>query len=397
MITPAERTRNFNYAIREIVSAAQARERRGQSVCYLNIGDPQAFGFRPPDHVVEAVVRAMREGFTGYAPSEGLLKAREAVARYATELGAYTEPKDIIISAGASEAADLILSALVNAGDEVLLPSPGYPLYQAILKKLGAIPRYYQLDEGAGWHPSVSEARSLISDRTKALLIINPNNPTGSIIPDETTRLLVELASEHGLLVISDEVYRDLCFGVAPVSASVFAQQLGAPLITLESLSKTHMVPGWRVGWMRFTHSEKMADLIRAITVLASGRLCSPTPAQYAIQPALEGDRTFLGAFIGSIRKRRDCALTHVEQIDGLSCVSPEAAFYMMIKVNDLGGMTDAGFVLNLLEETGVLVVHGSGFGLKPEAGYFRLVYLADEAVLKTAFAGLDHFLKRAG
>jgi alanine-synthesizing transaminase len=157
------------------------------------------------------------------------------------------------------------------------------------------------------------------------------------------------------------------------------------------------MVPGWRVGWMRFTHSEKMADLIRAITVLASGRLCSPTPAQYAIQPALEGDRTFLGAFISSIRKRRDCALAQVEQIDRLTCVSPEAAFYMMIKVKDLGGMTDADFVLNLLGETGLLVVHGSGFGLKPEDGYFRLVYLAEEAVLKWAFAGLDHFLKRAG
>src|SRR4030095_12778320 len=152
---------------------------------------------------------------------------------------------------------------------------------------------------------------------------------------------------------------------------------IGAPVITLESLSKTHLIPGWRVGWMRFTHSDKMRELITAITRLASGRLCSPTPPQYAIKPALEGDRSFMNDFVRDLKARRDFAVSRISEIDGFSSTTPEAAFYLMIKVDDLGGRTDEQFVLDMLEETGVLVVHGSGFGCDPRAGYFRLVYLA--------------------
>src|SRR6266542_1429665 len=254
MIIPSRRTTNFSYAIRNIVQAAEVLERAGHRVTYLNIGDPQAFGFRPPAHVVEAVQRAVSDSFTGYAPSAGLPEAREAVADYATQLGAETRSDEVIITSGASEAADLVLTALVNPGEEVLLPAPGYPLYPAILNKLGAQGRYYGLDELRGWQPSMDEVRSLITKRTRALLLINPNNPTGSIIPDDITGQLLELAAENDLLVIADEVYRELCFSESPSPASVLAKNIGVPLITLESLSKTHMVPGWRVGWMRFTN-----------------------------------------------------------------------------------------------------------------------------------------------
>ena len=394
MITPSSRTKHFNYAIRNIVGAAEALERRGRDVTYLNIGDPQAFGFRPPPHVVEAVERSLRDRFTGYAHSTGLREARDAIATYATALGSATTPDDVIVTSGASEAADLGLTALLNEGDEVLLPVPGYPLYPAILNKLGATASYYTLEEGNNWQPSLYEIASLINERTRAIVLINPNNPTGSVVPDEITARVLALAAEHELLVIADEVYRELCFGTSPTPASVLAERMSTPVITLESLSKTHLIPGWRVGWMRFTQANKMRELITAITRLASGRLCSPTPAQYAVKPALEGDKTFLQEFVLEIRKRRDLAVSRTESIEGLSCITPEAAFYLMLKIDNLDGRADEQFALELLEWTGVLVVHGSGFGCNPHDGYFRLVYLADQEILQTAFREMGHFVK---
>jgi alanine-synthesizing transaminase len=393
-IVPAVRTRQFHYAIRNIVGAAEARERRGGRVIYLNIGDPQAYGFRPPPHVVEPVARALREGFTGYAHSAGLAEAREAVAAYATALGTPTGPDAVLMTAGASEAADLLLTALVDEGDEVLLPAPGYPIYPAILNKLGAVARYYRLDHARGWRPSPDEMESLINPRTRALVVINPNNPAGSVTPDETTSQLLEFAARHGLLVIADEVYRELCFGPQPTAASALAAGTGAAVVTLESLSKTHMVPGWRVGWMRFDGSGATAELSRAVHRLASGRLCSPTPAQYAVRPALEGERDYLSEFMRALRSRRDFVVGAAGRIGGLSCVEPEAAFYAMIRVDDPLQRDDERFVLDLLEATGVLVVHGSGFGADPRPCHFRLVYLPDEQVLATVFDALERFLE---
>ena len=394
MIHPSERAINFNYAIRNVVRAAEALERKGRRVIYLNIGDPQSFGFRPPDFVIDAVNRAVRDKFSGYSHSSGILEAREAVARYASRLGSPTETKDVVITSGASEAADLTLTALVNPGEEVLLPAPGYPIYPAIVGKLGAQIRYYHLQPQDGWRPSVDEIRSLINPNTRAIVLINPSNPTGSITPDNTTRQLLELAAERDLLVLSDEVYRDLCFSTPPTAASVLAKESGAAVVTLESLSKTHMLSGWRIGWLRFTHPEKMGGLNDAVMRLAGGRLCSPTPAQYAVAPALEDSKEYIANFIEEIRRRRDLATARVNAIDGLSCVVPEAAFYLMVKTDYLAGRTDEQFALDLLEASGVLVVHGSGFGCDPADGYFRLVYLAGGQLLAEAFDGIERAMQ---
>jgi alanine-synthesizing transaminase len=394
MIHPSERAANFHYAIRNVVHAAEILERQGRTIIHLNIGDPQAFGFKPPAEVIEAVERAIREKFTGYSHSAGLPQAREAIAQYATALGSETSPDHILITAGASEGADLVLTALVNPGDEVLLPAPGYPIYPAILNKLGANACYYHLNHNTNWQPSLDEVRSLVNERTRAIVLINPSNPTGAITTDETTKLLLEVASKHNLLVISDEVYRDLCFKPAPTTASVLARDSNAAVVVLESLSKTHMLSGWRVGWMRFTVTAATRELIDAVTRLASGRLCSSTVAQYAIQPALQGDQRSVSRFTDEIRNRRDFAANRVGRIDGLSCSLPEAAFYLMIHVSDMGGRSDEQFVLDLLEASNVLVVHGSGFGCDPEAGYFRLVYLADEQLLSSAFDGIERSLR---
>jgi len=394
MIHSSERATNFHYAIRNVVNAAEVLERQGRQIIHLNIGDPQAFGFKPPPEVVEAIVRAARDQFTGYSHSAGLREAREVIAQYATELGAETSPDDVLTTAGASEGAELLLTALLNPGDEVLLPAPCYPVYPAIINKLDAITRYYRLSHQTNWQPPVAEIRSLINERTRALLLINPSNPTGAITPDETTKQLLELAAEHDLLVISDEVYRDLCFQQAPTSASVLAHDSGACVVVLESLSKTHMLSGWRVGWMRFTPAARMRELVSGVTRLASGRLCSSTLAQYAIQPALQGDQESVRKFREEIRVRRDLAAARVSQIDGLSCTLPDAAFYLMVHVDDMGDRGDEQFVLDLLEASNVLVVHGSGFGSYPQEGYFRLVYLADEQLLGRAFDGIERSLR---
>jgi alanine-synthesizing transaminase len=393
MILPSERANNFHYAIRNVVNAAEVLELQGRRIIHLNIGDPQAFGFKPPAEIIDAVERATRDNFTGYSHSAGLPAAREVVAEYATALGSQTSPSDVLITSGASEGADLLLTSLLNPGDEIILPGPGYPIYAAIINKLDARARYYYLDQKTNWQPSLEEIRSLINPRTRALILINPSNPTGAITPDETTRRLLELAAEHDLLVISDEVYRDLCFEAAPTSASVLAAGTGATVAVLESLSKTHMLSGWRVGWMRLTPAAQTRELIEAVTKLAGGRLCSPTPAQYAIKPALQGDRRSIEEFKEEIRRRRDLAAKRVARIDGLSCSLPEAAFYLMIKVEDMGDRLDEQFVLDLLEASNVLVVHGSGFGSDPRAGYFRMVYLAGEELLGSAFDAIERSL----
>ena len=392
MIQSARRIENYHYAIRHLAGAADALTKAGREVIYLNIGDPQVYGFRPPAHIVEPVIAALRNNFTGYSHSAGLLEAREAVARYATRLGARTAPDQVVITSGASEAADLLLTALLNENDEVLLPAPGYPIYPAILSKLGATARYYQLDAPNAWQPSPDEVEALVNSRTRALVLINPNNPTGSIVSDEITGRLLELARRRNLIVIVDEVYRELCFENEPAPASVLAEAIGVPLVTLESLSKTFLVPGWRTGWLRFTHADRMRDVVQAVYRLAGGRLCAPTPAQYAVRSALDGDRAFQMNFISELRKRRDFAVRRVREIKGLSCDVPQAAFYLMIKV-DHPGDSDERLVLDLLEATGVLVVHGSGFGADPQQGYFRMVYLADEATLETVFSRLAEFL----
>jgi len=394
MIHSSDRAANFSYAIRNVVNAAEKLERQGRQIIHLNIGDPQSFGFKPPPDVIEAVSRAAHDQFTGYSHSAGLRQAREAIAQYATALGSETSPDDVFTTAGASEGAEILLTALVNPGDEVLLPAPCYPIYPAIINKIEGVVRYYHLNHKTNWQPSVDEIRSLINARTRAILLINPSNPTGAITPDATTKAILELAAEHDVLVISDEVYRDLCFQASPTSASVLAQDSGASVVVLESLSKTHMLSGWRVGWMRFSPATRTRDLISGVMRLASGRLCSSTLAQYAIQPALHGEQESVRKFRDEILRRRDFAAARVSEIDGLSCTVPDAAFYLMVHVEDMGGRSDEQFVLDLLETSNVLVVHGSGFGCDPQDGYFRLVYLADERLLGSAFDGIEKSLR---
>ena len=383
-IPVARRVSGFVYAIRNIVAEARKVEAAGKVVRYLNIGDPITFGFRTPPHMIEAVERAMRDGHNGYAPSVGILPAREAVARELTGRGMPVGPDRVVITSGTSEGIELTLTALAEAGDEVLIPSPTYPLYTAVLAKIGAKAVFYRKDPANGWLPDVREIERLITPATRAIVVIDPNNPTGARYPDSIRRGLIEIADKHNLPLLADEVYGDLAYdGPVPPMASLYPD---APIISFSSLSKAYLAPGWRAGWMAVGRTERLDDLLAAVKKLADGRLCSTGPMEHAIPAALNGDRSHETSFRTALRVRADLTVARLNAIDGISTVAPTAAFYAMPKVALPPGMTDEQYVLGLLRETGVLCVYGSGFGTKPEDGFFRVVFLADPAELTTIY-----------
>ena len=376
----ASRISGFVYAIRNIVTEARKVEAAGRKVRYLNIGDPITFGFKTPPHLVEAVERAIRDGHNGYAPSVGIAPAREAVAAECQRRGMPLDPDRVVITAGTSEGIELALTALAGPGDEVLVPVPTYPLYTAVLAKIGARPVFYGTTPDNAWVPDAGEIRRLIGPATRALVVIDPNNPTGSTYPDAVRRDMLKIADDYNVPLLADEVYADLAFD-GPVDA-IAKLNPDAPVITFSSLSKAYLAPGWRSGWLAVGRSERMDDVLGAIKKLADGRLCSTAPMEYAIVAALNGDRSHQQAFRAALRERSDLTVRRLNAIKGLSVVPPEAAFYAMPKVALPPGRTDADYVLALLRATGVLCVYGSGFGTKPEDGFFRIVFLASPGEL---------------
>jgi len=344
-------------------------------VKYLNIGDPVAFGFQTPPHLVAAVERAMRDGHNSYGPSAGIPAAREAVAAEYTKNGFPVTPDRVFITAGTSEGIELTLSGVVDSGSEVLVPMPTYPLYTAVLAKLDAKAKYYRLDPSRGWMPDLEHLRSLVTPETRALVVIDPNNPTGAVYPIETRRKIIEFADEHGLLILADEVYGDLGFD-GPIAPYGLLDP-DAPIISFSSLSKAYLAPGWRTGWMAIGRSPRLDDVAAAVRKLADGRLCSTVPMEYAVVAALTGDRSHQVAFREALRARAKLTVDRLCAMPGVSCVAPTAAFYAMPRVSLPPGRTDEQFVLSLLRSTGVLCVYGSGFGLPPEDGFLRIVFLA--------------------
>ena len=371
----AARVNRLSYAIREIVAEALKVEAAGTRVRYLNIGDPMAFGFGTPPHLVAAVERALRDGRSNYGPSAGIAEAREAVAAESTAAGFPVSADRVLITAGTSEAIDLALSAVVDAGGEVLVPMPTYPLYTAVIAKLDAAARYYRLDPERNWMPDLDHLRSLVTPATRALVIIDPNNPTGAVYPTDTRRALLNFADEHGLLVLADEVYSDLVFSgrVEPYGRL----DPDAPIISFSSLSKAYLAPGWRTGWMAIGRSPRLDDVAAAVKKLADGRLCGTLPMQYAVEPALAGDRSHQVSFRKALKARADFTVDRLRGMPGVTCVAPTAAFYAMPRVALPPGRTDVDYVKALLHATGVLCVHGSGFGLPAEQGFLRIVFLA--------------------
>jgi alanine-synthesizing transaminase len=392
MIPVASRIKGFTYAIRNIVAEAKRVEATGTRVRYLNIGDPIPFGFQTPPHMIEAVTRALRDGHNGYAPSVGIPAARDAVTAECVSRGMPMTPDRVVITSGTSEGIELALTALAESGDEVLVPTPTYPLYTAVLAKIGARAVFYRTDAAHGWQPDLDHVRSLISPRTRALVVIDPNNPTGATYPDETRLALLEIADRHNLPLLADEVYADLAFD-GPVSA--FARQnTDAPVITFSSLSKAYLAPGWRSGWLAVGQTDRLDDVLAAIKKLADGRLCSTGPMEYALVAALSGDRSHQAAFRDALRERAILSHERLNAIEGITSVMPSAAFYAMPRVALPAGTTDEDYVLALLRATGVLCVYGSGFGTDPADGYFRVVFLASPSELSDIYDLIAEFTR---
>jgi len=391
-IPVARRVSGFVYAIRNIVAEARKVEAAGKKVRYLNIGDPVIFGFKTPPHMIEAVERAMRDGHNGYAPSVGILPARQAVADELSRRGMPMSPDRVVITSGTSEGIELTLTAIAESGDEVLIPSPTYPLYTAVLAKIGAKPVFYRKDPGNGWLPDVKEIERLITPATRALVVIDPNNPTGATYPDSVRRGLIELADKHNIPLLADEVYGDLAYdGPVPPMASLYPD---APIISFSSLSKAYLAPGWRAGWMAVGRTDRLDDVLAAVKKLADGRLCSTGPMEFAIPAALNGDRSHEAGFRAALRERAELTVSRLNAIEGMHTVAPTAAFYAMPQVALPPGTTDEEYVLALLRATGVLCVYGSGFGTRPEDGFFRVVFLADPRELSEIYDLIAEFTR---
>lgn len=378
------------YAIRDIMVLADELVREGKQIIPLNIGDPVAFDFRTPLHLVEAVTRAMCDGKNGYAPSLGLPEALEAI-RAESERKSITNIQTAFVTYGVSEAADICLAGLLNRGENVLVPCPDYPLYSAILAKLEAGANFYSLDESHGWEPNLEDIESRVNAKTRALVVINPNNPTGAVYSRPTLESMVEIARRHRLLLIADEIYDKLILDGEP-HYPVAALAPDLPVVTLGGLSKAYVVPGWRVGWAVVSGpGEATHGYVECLHKLVRARLSANFPMQFAIRPALEGPQDHLREVIVKLRARRDLTLQWARSTPGIECVTPRGAFYAFPKfaIEE----NDEMFARQLLRQKQVMIVHGSGFGMGEEAAHFRIVFLPDESTLREAYRRIGDFL----
>lgn len=390
-IRPSSRLQNVRYAIRDLAVLADEVSKSGKSVLPLNIGDPLKFDFRTPEHLVEAVNRAMRDNRNGYAPSSGIPEAIEAIRAEAARKG-ITNVLDAFVTSGVSEAVDICLTALLDEGEDVLCPVPEYPLYSAIVAKLGVPQNGYMLNESNDWQPDLEDVERKITPRTRAIVFINPNNPTGAVYSRETLESLAEIARRHNLVVFADEIYDKLLLEGEHVSLAALAPDI--PVVTFGGLSKGYLAPGWRIGWAVVSGPEATTrPYIEGINKLLRSRLCASSPMQYAIKPALLGPQDHLVEVLGKLRSRCELTQSWCESTPRVSCVKPRGAFYAFPKLDIPEG--DDIFVKRLLVENGVLVVHGSGFGQEPGTKHFRIVFLPDEKVLSSAYAGIAQFLER--
>jgi len=379
-----------------VLARARQMEEEGQRILKLNIGNLAPFGFDAPDEMRHDVIVNLSNA-SGYTDSKGLFAARKAIMHYAQQKRiAGVELDDIIIGNGVSELIVMSMQGLLDNGDEVLVPAPDYPLWTAAVRLAGGMPRHYRCDESNGWLPDLADIRAQITRRTRAIVIINPNNPTGALYPDELLRELVEIARKHQLIVYADEVYdKTLYDGATHTSIASLADDL--LFVTFNGLSKNYRACGYRTGWMVVSGEKRHAqDYIEGLNILASMRLCANVPGQYAVQTALGGYQSIndLVAPAGRLCRQRDLAWELITRIPGVSCVKPKAALYLfprldakMYPIKD-----DQQFVLELLEEEKVLVVQGSGFNW-PRPDHFRLVFLPNSDDLTEAIARMARFL----
>lgn len=381
-----------------ILAEANRMEHEGHRIVKLNIGNPAPFGFEAPEEVLVDMVRNLPTA-QGYCDSQGLYSARKAVMQYNQRMGiSGVEIDDVFIGNGVSELIGMALQGLVNNGDEVLIPSPDYPLWTAATNLAGGRPVHYRCDEQADWFPDIDDIRSKITENTKVLVVINPNNPTGAVYSAELLQQLLDVAREHDLVVMADEIYDKILYDEAQhTSIASLADDL--VFLTLNGLSKTYRVAGFRSGWMTVSGAKgRASSYIEALQMLASMRLCANVPAQHAIQSSLGGYQS-ISEFItpgGRLYEQRQVAYEMINAIDGLSCTKPAGALYLFPKIetSKFNIINDEQFVLDFLRSEQILLVQGTGFNW-PEPDHFRLVFLPRVRDLKLALGRLERFLGR--
>ena len=398
LFTKSHKLDNVLYDVRgPVVDEADRMEAAGTHILKLNIGNPAPFGFRTPDEVVHDMASQLPDT-EGYSPSKGLFAARKAIMQYAQLKNLPNVSIDGIYTGnGVSELINLSMSALLDNGDEVLVPAPDYPLWTACVNLAGGKAVHYICDEESEWYPDIEDMRSKITDRTKAIVIINPNNPTGALYPKEVLEQIVQVAREHQLIIFSDEIYDRLVMdGLTHTSIASLAPDLFC--VTFSGLSKSHMIAGYRVGWMVLSGNKRVAkDYIEGLNMLTNMRICSNVPAQSIVQTALGGHQSVNDYIVpgGRIYEQRNYIYEALNSIPGVSAKKPKAAFYIFpkIDVKKFNITDDEQFALDLLKEQHLLVVHGGGFNWK-EPDHFRVVYLPRIEVLKDATAKLTDFLE---
>ena len=396
---------NVCYDIRgPVLARARQMEEEGHRIIKLNIGNPAPFGFEAPEEIVVDVIHNLRDA-SGYSDSKGLFAARKAIMHYCQEkaIGG-VGIDDIYIGNGVSELIVMAMQALLNNGDEVLVPAPDYPLWTAAVSLSGGTPRHYLCDEGAGWLPDLDDIRGKIGPSTRAIVLINPNNPTGALYPDDLLREIIAIARQHQLIIFADEIYDKVLYdGATHTSIASLADDV--LFVTFNGLSKNYRACGYRAGWMVVSGEKRHAsDYIEGLDMLASMRLCSNVPGQYAIQTALGGHQSILELVSpgGRLARQRDLAWELLTQIPGVSCFKPKAALYLFPRLDPKRYpiADDQQFILELLLEEKVLLVQGSGFNW-PTPDHFRVVFLPNVDDLREAIDRiarfLEHYRKRHG
>jgi alanine-synthesizing transaminase len=395
-IVKSSKLSNVCYDIRGPVMAhAREMEEEGHRIIKLNIGNLAPFGFDVPEEIQRDVIHNLPQA-AGYTESKGLFSARKAIVHYAQEKGIKgVDLDDIYVGNGASELIVMSLQGLLNNGDEVLVPSPDYPLWTAAVSLSGGTPRHYICDEGSGWMPDIEDIRSKITDKTRALVIINPNNPTGALYPDDILKSLIQVAREHQLIIFADEIYDKMLYdGRTHTSIASLADDV--LFVTLNGLSKNYRACGYRAGWMIVSGEKRHAkDYIDGLNILASMRLCSNVPGQFAIQTALGGYQSIydLVGEGGRLRRQRDMAYDMLTSIPGITTVKADATLYMFPKLDPkvYPIIDDQAFALDLLKEEKVLIVQGTGFNwIRPD--HFRMVFLPNGDDLQDAMKRMERF-----
>jgi len=397
MMKASKRAQGVEYAIRDVLIPAKALEKKGITVLKLNIGDPNAYDFDTPQHIKDALYTAANKGCNGYGPSEGFLELRRAIIEREKRRNKVSyEPDDICVTTGVTEGLQMLLNASLDPKDELLIPGPTYPQYNVITKFADAVPVSYHCIEEENWQPDVQDIRKKITKRTKGIVLINPNNPTGALYSKKVLKEILDIAGEHHLLVISDEIYDDLTFDGTQCATASLTNDV--PIVTFNGFSKVYLMPGWRMGYTMFKHNGELNEIQDAFMRIARSRLCANSICQLACIEALRGPQDHIKEVNRKLRQRRDFSYKRLNEIPGISTAKPDGAFYIFPKITAMGKgpwKTDKEFVLDLLNEAHVLVVNGSGFCVTYGQGHFRAVILPPMETLEQAFEAMEQFMKK--